>query len=53
MRLSTRNQLRGTVTGVKLGGVMAEITIDVAGQQIVSAITRVSAENLDLAEGDR
>jgi molybdopterin-binding protein len=30
---------------------MAEVTVDVDGQQIVSAITRSSAERLGLAEG--
>ena len=51
MKLSARNQLTGTVRNVELGAVMAEVTVDVAGQQIVSAITRASAERLGLAEG--
>ena len=51
MQLSARNQLNGTVRNVELGAVMAEITVDVNGQQIVSAITRASAERLGLAEG--
>jgi molybdopterin-binding protein len=51
MKLSARNQLNGTVRNVELGAVMAEITVDVNGQQIVSAITRASAERLGLAEG--
>jgi molybdopterin-binding protein len=51
MKLSARNQLSGTVRNVKLGTVMAEVTVDVGGQQIVSAITRASAEHLGLAEG--
>jgi len=51
MQLSARNQLSGTVRSVELGAVMAEVTVDVNGQQIVSAITRSSAERLGLAEG--
>src|SRR4029453_4053602 len=51
VKLSARNQLTGTVTSVELGAVMAEVTVDVAGQQIVSAITRTSAERLGLAQG--
>lgn len=52
-RLSARNQLRGTVKSVKLGGIMAEILIELPdGQLIVSAITRGSAESLELKEGD-
>jgi len=52
MQLSTRNQLAGKVTDVKLGGIMSEVTVDVAGQPIVAAITRESAERLELAAGD-
>ena len=52
MRLSTRNQLKGKVTGVSLGGIMAEVTVDIGGQSIVAAITRGSAEELSPAEGD-
>jgi molybdopterin-binding protein len=52
MKLSTRNQLSGKVTDVKLGGIMAEVTVDIGGQTVVSAITRGSAEHLDLAAGD-
>jgi molybdate transport system regulatory protein len=51
VKLSARNQLSGTVRKVELGAVMAEITVDVNGQQLVSAITRASAERLGLAEG--
>jgi molybdopterin-binding protein len=52
MELSARNQLTGTITGILLGGVMAEVTVDVNGQELVSVITRKSAENLGLKEGD-
>jgi molybdopterin-binding protein len=51
VRLSARNQLNGTVRDVELGAVMAEVTVDVAGQEIVAAITRSSAERLGLAQG--
>ena len=51
MELSARNQLEGTVRSVKLGTVMAEVVVEVAGQELVSAITRGSAERLSLAEG--
>lgn len=52
MKLSTRNQLSGKVTAVKLGTIMSEVTVDLGGQTIVAAITRESAEHLELAEGD-
>lgn len=50
---SARNQLQAKVKSVKLGAVMAEIVVELAdGQEIVSAITRTSAESLNLKEGD-
>jgi len=52
LELTTRNQIRGTVTGVVTGAVMAEVTIAVGGEQIVAVITRHSAERLGLADGD-
>ncbi len=53
MELSARNQLNGTVKAVKLGMIMAEVTVDIGGQEVVSAITRSSAERLNLQGGDR
>ena len=53
MQLSARNQLAGRVAGLRLGGVMAEVTIDLgAGKSVVSVITRASAEALALKDGD-
>jgi len=40
------------VKSVKLGAVMAEVVVELAdGQEIVSAITRTSAESLNLKQG--
>jgi molybdopterin-binding protein len=50
--LSARNQFAGTVKSVKLGNVMAEVVITVGTIEIVSAITRASAEALSLRPGD-
>jgi molybdopterin-binding protein len=52
MQLSARNQLKGTVAGVTSGAVMAEVVVDIGGQEVVAAITRTSAENLSLTVGD-
>jgi molybdate transport system regulatory protein len=52
MELSARNQLPGTVKAVALGGIMAEVVVDVAGHEVVAAITRSSAERLKLQVGD-
>jgi molybdopterin-binding protein len=51
--LSARNQIPGTVKSVKLGGVMAEVVIVHGDIEIVSAITRASAEELGLKAGDQ
>jgi molybdate transport system regulatory protein len=50
--LTTRNQLQGTVASVVTGPVMAEVEIDVSGQNFVAAITRHSVDRLGLAKGD-
>ena len=53
MRLSARNQLDGVVASVEHGAVMSTVVVRLAGgQEVVSAITKDSAESLDLAEGD-
>jgi molybdate transport system regulatory protein len=52
MKVSTRNQLHGTVVAVTLGDVMATIELDVGGQRVMAAVTRESAEELGLKTGD-
>jgi molybdopterin-binding protein len=53
MRLSARNQLDGVVVKVEHGAVMSTVVIRLAGgQDVVSAITKDSAESLGLTEGD-
>jgi molybdopterin-binding protein len=53
MRLSTRNQLTGTITEVTLGAVMATVKVRLdGGDQIVTAsITKDAAEDLGLEAG--
>ena len=53
MKMSARNQLRGKVKSVKQGTVMAEVVVELPdGQEVVSAITLGSAQDLDLKTGD-
>ncbi|HTT70570.1 MAG TPA: TOBE domain-containing protein [Anaeromyxobacteraceae bacterium] len=52
MELSARNQLKGKVKSVKLGAIMAEVVVDVAGLEVVSEISKGSAERLRLQAGD-
>jgi molybdopterin-binding protein len=51
MEISARNQLRGKVTAVSFGGVMAEVRLDIGGQDLVAVITRASAERLGIKVG--
>lgn len=52
MKISARNQLKGTVTHIELGAVMAEVTVDIGnGNTVVAAITKHSVESLGLSEG--
>jgi len=53
VRLSTRNQLAGTVTAVHLARVMATVKVRLdGGSQIVTAsITKEAVEELGLAVG--
>lgn len=52
MEISARNQLRGKVTAIKLGTIMAEVNLQIAGQEVVAAVTRSSVERLGLKVGD-
>ena len=52
MEISARNQLRGKVTAIKLGSVMAQVTLQVSGHELVSAITRDSVDRLGIKVGD-
>lgn len=52
MKLSARNVLKGRVVALTPGAVNVEVVIEVApGVQVVSIITKSSAENLGLAVG--
>lgn len=50
--LSARNRFKGTIKSVTLGQVMAEVVIEAAGLEVVSLISKVSAERMNLKEGD-
>ena len=52
MQISARNNLRGIVKEITGDGVLCEVTLDLGnGQEIVSVITRSSAERLGLKPG--
>lgn len=52
MKVSARNVLKGNVKNVNHGMVTSEVTIELpGGAEIVSVITKKSAENLELTKG--
>jgi len=52
MRLSARNVLKGKIKQVKAGAVNTEVVVELApGVEVVSIITKESADNLQLAPG--
>jgi molybdate transport system regulatory protein len=54
MKMSARNRFAGTVTEVKTGAVMAQVTIDIGGgNQVTSAIFVESVNDLAIKKGDK
>jgi molybdopterin-binding protein len=52
MKISARNVLKGKVKKITHGAVNSEVTVTLPGGiEIVSVITKTSAENMGLAQG--
>ena len=51
--LSARNQFKGTIKSIKLGQVMAEVVVAIGELEVVSLISRGSAEKMGLKAGDK
>ncbi len=52
MKLSTRNQLTGTVASITRGEAMAVVRVRLAGgEEITSSITRDAVDDLGLVDG--
>ena len=51
MKLSARNQLKGTVTDINQGEAIANVAVDVAGQRLVASITVEAVRELGLITG--
>ena len=51
MKISARNQLKGTVVDIKEGAVNGVVTIDVDGNKLVADITMDSIKHLGLEIG--
>jgi molybdopterin-binding protein len=51
VKLSARNQLRGSVTDVSRGEAIANVVVDISGQRIVASVTIEAVDELGLREG--
>jgi molybdopterin-binding protein len=52
MPISARNHLKGKITEIQLGEVMAKVTVRVGQNLIESVITRQSVDGMALKKGD-
>lgn len=52
LSISARNRLHGRIARLTVDGLMAEVVLAIGDQQLVSIITRSSAERLGLKSGD-
>jgi molybdopterin-binding protein len=51
MKLSARNQLKGTVRAIRRGEAIANVELDVAGNRVVASITVEAVDELGISEG--
>ena len=53
MKLSARNQIPATVTGITAGEAIANVELDANGVRLVASITVEAVRDLGLAEGSQ
>ena len=54
MKISARNQLRGTVTDITKGGTTSHVRLDVGGGAVITAsITNEAVDELKLKKGQK
>ena len=51
MKISARNQLKGTVRAIRRGEAIANVELDVAGNRVVASITVEAVDELGLSGG--
>jgi molybdopterin-binding protein len=51
-RISGRNQLVGRVVDIKVQGFLAQVTLNISGQQITSIITAEAVREMQLKKGE-
>ena len=53
MRISARNQIKGTVIEVKRGGTTSHVRVDIGGNVVISSITNEAVDELGIkAKGE-
>jgi len=52
MKISARNGLKGTVTDIAKGQIVAKVKLDVGGQVVCSIVSVEAVDDLDLKVGD-
>jgi molybdopterin-binding protein len=53
MKLSARNQIPATVTGITQGEAIANVALDAGGVRLVASITVEAVRELGLTEGSK
>ena len=53
MALSARNQIKGKISKITLGDIMAHVVVKIGDNTIESVITRESAKDMKLKKGDQ
>jgi molybdopterin-binding protein len=53
VKISARNQLKGTIIEITKGATTAHVRLDVGGTIVTSAITNAAVEELELAVGQQ
>jgi molybdopterin-binding protein len=53
MRLSARNQIKGTVVEVKKGATTSHVRVDIGGNVMTSSITNEAVDDLSIKVGGK
>lgn len=53
MKISARNQLKGTIIEITKGATTAHVRLDVGGTIVTSAITNAAVDELKMAVGQK
>ncbi|MEH2474000.1 molybdopterin-binding protein [Nitrobacteraceae bacterium AZCC 2161] len=53
MRISARNQIRGTVLEVTKGATTSHVRVDIGGQVVTSSITNEAVDDLAIKAGGK